>query len=581
MYRYDQFDHQIIAERVAQFRGQVTRRLSGELTEDEFRILRLQNGLYMQIHAYMLRIAVPYGLLSAAQVRMFAHIARKYDRDYGHFTTRQNIQFNWIKLTDAPDILADLATVEMHAIQTSGNCIRNITCDEFAGVAQDEIVDPRPFAEILRQWSTFHPEFGFLPRKFKFSITGAAYDRAAIAVHDIGLAVVKNDLGEVGFRVLVGGGLGRTPVIGTEICAFVPWQDVITYVESIVRVYNQYGRRDNLYKARIKILVKALGIEEFRRQVEADWQFTRGGPCTITQEELNRVTACFTAPAYESLSDVAAELDALQNDNKAFANWLLRNVKPHKVAGYASVVLSLKKTGIAPGDATAAQLDAAAELAERFSFGELRVTHNQNLVLADVKQTELFTLWQAAKELGMATSNIGLLTDIICCPGGDFCTLANARSIPLAKAIAECFNDIDFLHDIGEIDLNISGCVNACAHHHIGHIGILGVDKDGEEWYQISIGGAQGNGSSIGKVIGRSFSFGQVPEVLARLLTVYVENRYDDERFIDTVRRIGYEPFKTNVYATTVENDTELAGVDYELLKIGAPYDMPYYSPRF
>ncbi|MEI7456059.1 MAG: nitrite/sulfite reductase [Nitrosomonadales bacterium] len=581
MYRYDQFDHQIVAERVAQFRGQVSRRLSGELTEDEFRILRLQNGLYMQIHAYMLRIAVPYGLLSAEQVRMFAHIARKYDRDYGHFTTRQNIQFNWIKLPDAPDILADLASVEMHAIQTSGNCIRNITCDEFAGVAQDEIVDPRPYAEILRQWSTFHPEFGFLPRKFKFSITGAANDRAAIAVHDIGLAVVKNDAGEVGFRVLVGGGLGRTPVIGTEICAFVPWQDVITYAESIVRVYNQYGRRDNMYKARIKILVKALGIEEFRRQVEADWEFTRGGPCTITQEELNRVTACFTAPAYESLSDAAAELDVLKSDNKAFANWLLRNVKPHKVAGYASVVLSLKKTGIAPGDATAAQLDAAAELAERFSFGELRATHNQNLVLADVKQTELFSLWQAAKDLGMATANIGLLTDIICCPGGDFCTLANARSIPLAKAIAECFDDIDFLHDIGEIDLNISGCVNACAHHHIGHIGILGVDKDGEEWYQVSIGGAQGNGSSIGKVIGRSFSFGQVPEVLARLLTVYVENRYDDERFIDTVRRIGYEPFKTNVYATPVEDDKELAGVDYELLKIGAPYDMPYYSPRF
>ncbi|MDP1872374.1 MAG: nitrite/sulfite reductase [Gallionella sp.] len=581
MYRYDQFDHQIVAERVAQFRGQVERRLSGELTEDEFRILRLQNGLYMQIHAYMLRIAVPYGLLSAAQVRMFAHIARKYDRDYGHFTTRQNIQFNWIKLPDAPDILADLATVEMHAIQTSGNCIRNITCDEFAGVAQDEIVDPRPYAEILRQWSTFHPEFGFLPRKFKFSITGASDDRAAIAVHDIGLAVVKSDQGEVGFRVLVGGGLGRTPVIGTEICPFVPWQDVITYVESIVRVYNQYGRRDNMYKARIKILVKALGIEEFRRQVEADWQFTRGGPCTITPQELDRVTACFTAPAYESLTDIDTELDALQSDNKAFANWLQRNVKPHKVAGYASVVLSLKKTGIAPGDATSAQLDAAAELAERFSFGELRATHMQNLVLADVKQSDLFALWQAAKSLGLATPNIGLLTDIICCPGGDFCTLANARSIPLARAIAECFDDIDFLHDIGEIDLNISGCVNACAHHHIGHIGILGVDKDGEEWYQVSIGGAQGNDSSIGKVIGRSFSFGQIPEVLARLLTVYVENRYDDERFIDTVRRIGYEPFKTNVYATPVEDDKELAGIDYELLKVGVPYDMPYYSPRF
>ena len=577
MYRYDQFDHQLIAERVAQFRDLVSRRLSDELTEDEFRILRLQNGLYMQIHAYMLRIAVPYGLLSSAQVRMFAHIAKKYDRDYGHFTTRQNIQFNWIKLPDAPDILADLASVEMHAIQTSGNCIRNITCDEFAGVARDEIVDPRPYAEILRQWSTFHPEFAYLPRKFKFSITGALDDRAAIAVHDIGLAVVKNDQGEVGFRVLVGGGLGRTPVIGSEICAFVPWQDVITYVESIVRVYNQYGRRDNMYKARIKILVKALGIEEFKRQVEADWLHTRGGPCTITQAELNRVSACFTAPAYEDLPDE----DVFQGDNKAFVNWLQRNVKSHKMPGYAAVVLSLKQTGIAPGDATTAQLEAAAELADRFSFGEVRATHMQNLVLADVKQTDLFDLWLSAQELGMATPNIGLLTDIICCPGGDFCTLANARSIPLAKAIAQCFDDIDFLHDIGEIDLNISGCVNACAHHHIGHIGILGVDKDGEEWYQVSIGGAQGNNSSIGKVIGRSFSFGQIPEVLARLLTVYVEHRYDDERFIDTVRRIGFEPFKTYVYATPVENDKELAGADYALLKVGVPYDMPYYSPRF
>ena len=581
MYRYDQFDHQIVNERVAQFRDQVSRRLSDELSEDEFRILRLQNGLYMQIHAYMLRIAVPYGLLSSAQVRMFAHIARKYDRGYGHFTTRQNIQFNWLKLQDAPDVLADLATVEMHAIQTSGNCIRNITCDEYAGVAQDEIVDPRPYAEILRQWSTFHPEFAFLPRKFKFAITGALDDRAAIAVHDIGLAVVKNDAGEVGFRVLVGGGLGRTPVIGTEICAFVPWQDVITYVESIVRVYNQYGRRDNMYKARIKILVKALGIEEFRRQVEADWEFTRGGPCTITQAELDRVSACFVEPEYEQLSDLTEELDSLAHDNKAFANWLQRNVRPHKVPGYAAVALSLKKTGIAPGDATDSQLDAAADLADRYSFGELRATHVQNLVLSDVKQSELFALWQEAKALGLATPNIGLLTDIICCPGGDFCTLANARSIPLAKAIAECFDDIDFLHDIGEIDLNLSGCVNACAHHHIGHIGILGVDKDGEEWYQISIGGSQGNSASIGKVIGRSFSFGQIPEVLARLLTVYVENRYDDERFIDTVRRIGYEPFKTYVYATPVEDDKELAGVDYELLKVGAPYDMPYYSPRF
>ncbi len=581
MYRYDQFDHKIVAQRIAQFRDQVDRRLSGELTEDEFRILRLQNGLYMQIHAYMLRIAVPYGLLSSAQLRMFAHIARKYDRDYGHFSTRQNVQFNWIRLQDAADILADLASVEMHANQTSGNCIRNITCDEYAGVAQDEIVDPRPFAELLRQWSTFHPEFAYLPRKFKFAITGAACDRAAIAVHDIGLSVVKNALGETGFRVLVGGGLGRTPVIGTEICDFVPWQDAITYLEAIVRVYNQYGRRDNIYKARIKILVKALGIEEFRRQVEAEWQFTRGGPCTITAEELSRVSAFFDAPAYQVLPAANTELEAFQKDNKAFASWMQRNVKPHKVPGYAAVVLSLKKTGVAPGDATAAQMDAAAELAERFSFGELRITHMQNMVLADVKQADLIALWQAAKGLGLATPNIGLLTDIICCPGGDFCALANARSIPLAKAVAECFDNIDFLHDIGEIELNISGCVNACAHHHVGHIGILGVDKDGEEWYQVSIGGAQGNESAIGRVIGRSFTFGQIPEVIARLLQVYVRERFDDERFIDTVRRTGYEPFKAYVYATPVEGDEALSGAEYELLQTGVPYDTPYYSPRF
>lgn len=581
MYRYDQFDHQIVASRIAQFRDQVRRRLSGELTEDEFRILRLQNGLYMQIHAYMLRIAVPYGLVSAAQMRMFASIARKYDRGYGHFTTRQNIQFNWIKLQDAPDILTDLATVEMHANQTSGNCIRNITSDEFAGVARDEIVDPRPYAEILRQWSTFHPEFGYLPRKFKFAITGAAEDRAAIAVHDIGLAVVKNAQGEVGFRVLVGGGLGRTPVIGTEICDFVPWRHIITYAESIVRVYNEYGRRDNIYKARIKILVKALGIAEFKRQVEADWQFTKDGPCTITQAELDRVAAFFAAPAYEQLPESDASMEALQRDNKAYDNWFKRNVKPHKVPGYAAVVLSLKKTGIAPGDATAEQMDAAAELAERFSLGELRITHMQNLVLADVKQSDLISLWEAAKKLGMATANVGLLTDMICCPGGDFCTLANARSIALSKAIAECFDNMDFQHDIGELELNISGCINACGHHHVGSIGILGVDKDGEEWYQVSIGGAQGNAASLGKVIGRSFSFEQMPEVIARLLQVYVRERFDDERFIDTVRRLGLEPFKAEVYGTPIVGDEELKTEDYALLKKGVSYDTPYYSPRF
>ncbi len=581
MYRYDQFDHQITAERIAQFRDQVSRRLSGELTEDEFRILRLQNGLYMQIHAYMLRVAVPYGVVSAAQMRMLAAIARKYDRGYGHFSTRQNVQFNWVKLQDAPDILADLASVEMHANQTSGNCIRNITSDEFAGVARDEIVDPRPYAEILRQWSTFHPEFAYLPRKFKIAITGATEDRAAIAVHDIGLAAVKNAQGETGFRVLVGGGLGRTPVIGTEICDFVPWQHAISYLESIVRVYNGYGRRDNIYKARIKILVKALGIAEFKRQVEADWQFTKDGPCTITQQELDRVAAFFSAPDYEQLPDHDAALAAQQSEHRAFSSWVQRNVKAHKVPGYAAVVLSLKKTGIAPGDATHVQMDAAAELAERFSFGELRITHMQNLVLADVQRSELFALWEAARELGMATPNIGLLTDIICCPGGDFCSLANARSIPLAKAIAERFDDLDFQHDIGEIELNISGCMNACGHHHIGHIGILGVDKDGEEWYQVSIGGAQGNATSLGKVIGRSFSFAQIPEVIARLLQVYVHERFADERFIETLRRIGHEPFRNFVYATPLDAEQGLSGAEYALLEAGTAYDTPYYSPRF
>ena len=581
MYRYDKYDHQIVGERVAQFRDQVRRRLSGELSEDEFRVLRLQNGLYMQIHAYMLRVAVPYGLVSAAQVRMFAHIARKYDRGYGHFTTRQNIQYNWLKLEVVPDLMADLASVEMHGNQTSGNCIRNITSDEFAGVARDEIVDPRPYAEILRQWSTFHPEFGYLPRKFKIAITGATEDRAAIAVHDIGMAAVINAEGEIGFRVLVGGGLGRTPIIGSEICAFVPWQHAITYLESIVRVYNEYGRRDNIYKARIKILVKALGIAEFKRQVEADWQFTKDGPCTITLEELNRVAAFFIEPAYETLPLYDAAVSELQAENRAFANWCKRNVKPHKVPGYAAVMLSLKKTGNAPGDATAEQMDAAAELAERFSFGELRITHMQNLVLAYVKQSDLPALWQAAKTLGMATPNIGLLTDIICCPGGDFCSLANARSIPLAKAIAERFDNIDFQHDIGEIELNMSGCMNACGHHHVGHICILGVDKDGEEWYQVSIGGAQGNTASLGKVIGRSFTFAQMPEVVARLLQVYVRERFEDERFIDTVRRIGLAPYKDYVYATPVADDAALAGAGYALIAAGTPYHTPYYSPRF
>ena len=561
MYRYDQYDHQIVKERVAQYADQVRRRLADELTEDEFRPLRLQNGLYYQRHAYMLRIAVPYGLLSSQQLRMFAHIAREHDRGYGHFTTRQNIQFNWIKLEETPEILAKLASVEMHAIQTSGNCVRNITSDQFAGVASDEIIDPRPYCEILRQWSTFHPEFAFLPRKFKIAINGAQEDRAAIMVHDIGLSVVKNEQGEIGFRVFVGGGMGRTPILGSEIRSFLPWQHMLSYIEAILRVYNQYGRRDNMYKARIKILVKAVGVEEFARQVEAEWADLKDGPSTLTEEELKRVAAYFTPPPYESLLPVDAKVEQLKAENKAFANWIKRNVKLHKVPGYVSVVLSLKKTGVPPGDATAEQMDFVADLADRYSFGELRVTHEQNLVLADVKQSNLITLWEEAKKQGLATANIGLLTDMICCPGGDFCALANAKSIPIAQDIAERFDSLDFQYDIGNIELNISGCINSCGHHHIGHIGILGVDKDGSEWYQVSIGGAQGNQSSIGKIIGPSFSAPQMPEVINRILQVYVRERIEDERFIDTARRVGVAPFKEFVYATPIKIE-HLAGED-------------------
>jgi sulfite reductase (NADPH) hemoprotein beta-component len=560
MYRYDQYDHLIVRERIAQYRDQVRRRLADELTEEEFLPLRLQNGLYMQRHAYMLRIAVPYGLLSTAQMRMFAHIARKYDRGYGHFTTRQNIQFNWIELEQTPDILTDLASVEMHAIQTSGNCIRNITTDEFAGVAADEIIDPRPYAEILRQWSTFHPEFLALPRKFKIALNGAVDDRAAIAIHDIGLTAVRNDAGEVGFKFMVGGGMGRTPILGSVINEFVAWPDLLTYTQAVMRVYNQFGRRDNKYKARIKILVKAVGAEEFARLVEAEFADLKGGPETLTREELDRVAAFFNPKPYATLASI--DVRAAHADDKAFANWLQRNVKPHKVPGYASVVLSLKKTGVPPGDATAEQMDFVAELGDKYSFGELRVTHEQNLILADVEQAKLYEVWQLAKSRGLATPNIGLLTDIIACPGGDFCSLANAKSIPIAAAIAERFDNLDFQHDIGDIELNISGCINACGHHHVGHIGILGVDKDGSEWYQVSIGGAQGNQSAIGKIIGPSFSAQQMPEVVGRLLDVYVKNRVEGERFVDVAQRLGVAPFKEHVYATPIPAG-ELVGEDH------------------
>jgi sulfite reductase (NADPH) hemoprotein beta-component len=562
MYRYDTYDHQIVQERVAQFRDQVRRRLADELSEDEFRPLRLQNGLYMQRHAHMLRVAIPYGLLSSKQMRMLAEIARKYDRDYGHFTTRQNIQYNWIELAQTPDILADLASVEMHAIQTSGNCIRNITSDQFAGVAADELLDPRPYAEILRQWSTFHPEFAYLPRKFKIAINAAAEDRAVVKAHDIGLNVVQNAQGETGFQVLVGGGLGRTPIIGSVIREFLPWQHLLTYIEAIMRVYNQYGRRDNKYKARIKILVKALGVEEFARQVEQEWQDLQDSPSTLTVEELNRVASYFEPPNYEQLPDADQLLAQQRHDNKAFSSWMSRNVRPHKKQGYAIVTLSLKKTGVPPGDATGEQIDVVADMADRYSFGELRVTHEQNLVLADVKQTDLLAVYTEAKAHGLATPNIGLLTDMICCPGGDFCSLANAKSIPIAGAIADRFDDLDFQHDIGEIELNISGCINACGHHHVGNIGILGVDKDGSEWYQVSIGGRQGNESAIGKIIGPSFAADQMPEVIARLLEVYVRERHDDEQFIDSVDRLGIEPFKAHVYATPIAGQSRETGED-------------------
>jgi len=549
MYQYDEHDQRLLDQRVAQFRDQMRRHLAGELSADEFRPLRLQNGLYIQRHAPMFRISVPYGHLASRQLRKLAHLARSYDRGYAHFTTRTNVQFNWPKLEDVPEMLAELASVQMHANQTSGNCIRNITADPFAGVAADEVADPRPFAEILRQWATYNPEFAFLPRKFKIAFNSAAEDRVVLRVYDIGLDLVRNEAGELGFRVLVGGGLGRTPILGEEIKPFLPWQHLISYCEAILRVYNRWGRRDNLWKARIKILVKALGPEEFGRQVEEEWANGKDGPNTITAAELARVSAHFAPPAYETLPAQDAAFDELLAGNKAFATWVKRNVRTHRQPGYAAVVLSLKKTGTAPGDVTAEQMDLIADLADRFSFGEARMLHEQNVALADVRRTDLFELWQAARSAGLATPNIGLLTDIICCPGGDFCSLANARSIPIADAIQRRFDDLGYQHDIGEIDLNISGCMNSCGHHHVGHIGILGVDKNDEEWYQVSIGGTQGNGTTLGKVIGPSFALDEIVGVIEKLLETYVELRHEDERFIDTVQRVGTEPFKARVYA--------------------------------
>ena len=549
MYRYDSIDHAIVQARVAQFRDQTRRYLANELTDDEFRPLRLQNGLYIQRHGPMLRIAVPYGLLSARQLRTLADVTRRYDQGIGHFTTRQNLQLNWVKLPQVPEILAELAGAEMHAIQTSGNCIRNITTDHFAGVAADEIADPRPWAELLRQWSTLHPEFAYLPRKFKVAVSGSREDRAAIQAHDLGLQVLKNAAGEIGFAVYAGGGLGRTPLLGKKLVDFLPWQHLLTYSEALVRVYNRYGRRDNPYKARIKILVKAIGSEEFARQVAAEWAHLKDGPSTLTAAEVDRVAAQFDAPDYENLADEDLCHVAHQREDKAYARWVERNVHAHRVPGYAAVTLSLKKPGAAPGDATAAQMEAAANLAERFSFGEIRVSHEQNLILADVPKRELYTVWHRAKAAGLASPTAGLLADLIACPGGDFCSLANAKSLPIAAAIQDRFADLDYLHDIGELELNISGCMNSCGHHHLGAIGILGVDKNGEEWSQITLGGAQGNAAAIGQVIGRSFAAAEVADVVEKLIETYLARRHADETFNDTVRRIGLEPFRASVYA--------------------------------
>lgn len=557
MYQYDEYDYQIVRERVAQFHDQVRRRLTDELSEEEFRPLRLQNGLYYQRHAYMLRVAIPYGMLSSKQLRMLAHIAKKYDRDYGHFSTRQNIQYNWIKLEDVPAILADLASVEMHAIQTSGNCIRNTTTDQFAGVAADEMVDPRPVCELIRQWSTFHPEFAHLPRKFKIAVCGAHEDRAATQLHDIGIYLSRSAEGEVLASVMVGGGMGRTPYLGSIIKENLPLRHVLSYCEAVLRVYNRYGRRDNKYKARIKILLRALGAQEYARQADAEWEHLKDGPATLTEEELARVSAYFSAPAYETLAGEDASYRGHLSQDKAFARWAERNVRAHRMPGYASVTLSLKPHGqftpqgqpVPPGDATSQQMTSVADLADRFSFGELRVAHEQNLILADVRQSDLYALWQEAKALGFATPNIGLLTDIIACPGGDFCSLANAKSIPIANAIQARFDDLDYVYDLGELSLNISGCINSCGHHHIGNIGVLGVDKDGSEWYQVTLGGAQGNDSAIGKVIGPSFSAEEMPDVISRVIETFVAHRQVEESFIETFSRIGVAPFKERVYA--------------------------------
>ena len=549
MYQYNEVDQTLVNERVEQFRDQTRRFLAGELPEDEFLALRLMNGLYVQRHAPMLRVAIPYGLFSSEQMRKLAHISRKYDKGYGHFTTRTNIQFNWPKLEEVPDILAELAQVQMHAIQTSGNCIRNTTTDPFSGILSNELEDPRPYCEIIRQWSTLHPEFAYLPRKFKIAVTGAPEDRAASQVHDIGLHLVKNAEGEIGFEVLVGGGLGRTPVIGKVVREFLPKQHLLSYLDAILRVYNLNGRRDNKYKARIKILVNALGVEEFTRLVEAEWEFLRDGELTLTEAEIERAQSFFKPFDYDPKAAEDGTLADKLSADQAFATWYEKNTREHKVDGYRAVVVSLKPYLKPAGDITDVQMDLIADLAEQYSFGEIRSTHDQNLVLADVKKSDLYAVWQALDGGNMARPNIGTLTDMIVCPGFDFCALANARTLNIADQINEKFDDLDYLYELGDINVNMSGCINACGHHHVADIGILGVDKKGEDWYQITLGGSSREDARLGKILGKAVAADEVANTIESILGVFVEHRLDNELFRDTVQRIGMDPFKENVYA--------------------------------
>ncbi len=552
MYQYDQYDQKAVDERVDQYREQTRRFLAGELTDEEFRHLRLRNGLYIQTHAPMLRVAIPYGTLSSKQLRMLAHISREYDKDYGHISTRQNIQYNWPELERVPDILADLASVQMHAIQTSGNCIRNTTTDHLAGVASDELEDPRPYCEIVRQWSTFHPEFNWLPRKFKIAFSGAENDRAAVKFHDIGVYIVKNEKGEIGFKILVGGGLGRMPIIGVTIKEFIEKKHLLSYMEAILRIYNLEGRRDNIHRARIKVLVKSLGIDAFREKVDKEWDRIKDSDLLLEQKEIDRVSAYFTAPDYDQDADKDTSFVDHLNNDLAFNRWAKQNTVTHKVTGYRAVYISLKAPGLPPGDITDQQMDAVADLAEEFSYGEIRTTHDQNLVLPDVKQADLYSLWQGLQKHDLATANIGTLNDMICCPGLDFCSLANASSISIANQINEKFDDMDYLHDIGPIKVKMSGCMNACGHHHVGHIGILGVDKRGIEFYQFTLGGTAETDSKLGDRLGPAVAKDEVANTIENILDVYLAQRHnEDEIFLQTYHRIGIKPFKERVYAST------------------------------